>query len=461
MSRPSIPAPIVALVATLVAGLLGPLALVAAPAQAATSTTDVKVRALYYQRKNNVTQRDAMVASITAASGLQGALWTEFFTKWDAANANADIHTSLAGDLPTSGHVFVVLGSALKASGAISTKLERRMQLTLKALAAYPNSAVLVSGGAPRNGHTEAAVMRTWLLGKGIADSRILVEAKSSSTVGNAKYSIDLLATRPEFTSYTLISDASHIRRASVLFDAAEVVTQTRTGAEFALQGVSNYAYPDKAITAKASAATHSVISSNVASVFGWVSAYNKLLSDGLTAAKLTSISLTPPSRLSYAVGQGLDASGLKVTANYNISGLTRDVTALAKTTGFSSTKTGTSKVTVSYTENGVTKTATFSAKVAKAATSIQLTPSTTTLKAKKTKASVRVLVASTGVTATGKVKVYLDKKLLKKATLKAGAVKVTLPKITKVGKHTITAKYAGNDRVLTSTASVKVKVTK
>ena len=63
--------------------------------------------------------------------------------------------------------------------------------------------------------------MRAWLLAKGIPASRILVEQKSTSTIGNAANSMAILAKKPAYTSYSLITATSHMRRSMVLFTAA------------------------------------------------------------------------------------------------------------------------------------------------------------------------------------------------------------------------------------------------
>ena len=63
----------------------------------------------------------------------------------------------------------------------------------------------------------------------------ILLETTSSSTVGNANNSMAILANSPQYTAYTLISDASHIRRATILFNAAKVKIQERTGKAWTL----------------------------------------------------------------------------------------------------------------------------------------------------------------------------------------------------------------------------------
>jgi len=74
----------------------------------------------------------------------------------------------------------------------------------------------------------------------------------------------------------------------------------------------------------------------------------------------LSNIIITsPPSKTVYFTGNNLDKSGLAVTAEYN-DGTTANVTGKCTLSGFDSSGAGTKTVTVTYTENGITRTATF-----------------------------------------------------------------------------------------------------
>ena len=81
----------------------------------------------------------------------------------------------------------------------------------------------------------------------------------------------------------------------------------------------------------------------------------------------LSSISITSsPSKTVYYKGESLDLTGIAVTATYT-SGTTEDVTTSitsSPASGTALTGYGSQSVTVSYTENGVTKTATFTVSV-------------------------------------------------------------------------------------------------
>lgn len=446
---------------------------IAAPstsARAATTTSlslsALKARAIYYVQAPDATQRSIVLGSMTAASAREGELWTAFTNSWVSTNASMAMNYGVPSGLPAQGHVFVVLGSALSASGAMSTKLERRLKLAKTALAKYPAAKVLVSGGAPKNGKTEAAVMRAWLVAKGIASSRILVEPESASTIGNAKNSMALLSRSSAYTSYTLISDASHLRRASTLFRAATVLIQEQTGEAWAIKPVSNLAYPDLAGAGKGALSASSVAytAGNVASLFGLSGQYTPLLSSAPSAAVLTSLALTAPAKLTYPVGGDLDTKGMVVTAVYDKGLLTRPVTGSSGITGFSSATVRTATATVTYTERGVTKAATFDYSITKATSKVSLKLSTTKVVKSKTKVVVTATVTSSaGVVPTGDVTFSLDGTTLKTVTLASaqkGKVSYTYPKIAKAGTHEIRISYAGNSRLKSATSDMDLKVT-
>ena len=74
----------------------------------------------------------------------------------------------------------------------------------------------------------------------------------------------------------------------------------------------------------------------------------------------LSSISVTPPTKIAYTVGEAFDATGMVVTATYS-DATTADVTA-SVTTDFATqvSSAGNKTVTVSYTEDSVTATGSF-----------------------------------------------------------------------------------------------------
>ena len=80
--------------------------------------------------------------------------------------------------------------------------------------------------------------------------------------------------------------------------------------------------------------------------------------------APLSSIKVaSKPKKLTYTIGDTLNASGMSVTATYS-SGAQKTVTSSCKLSPTSLTTAGTQTITVSYTENGTTKTDSFTVTV-------------------------------------------------------------------------------------------------
>lgn len=214
-----------------------------------------------------------------------GPLWAAFMAAWATLDKGMDLAYTvdeLTG-VAASSHAFVVLGSALKADGTMPSKLVKRLQLVLTGLQRFPASKVLVTGGKPENGITEAAAMRAWLIEKGIADDRIIVEAKATSTIGNALASVPLLV-KAKVTSYTLVSAASHLRRAQVEFLAAQLKMETAANKRLPLVALQAFAVDDYTPAGKpiatenpVTSATRSAIVKEVAYLLDVMAEYNKV----------------------------------------------------------------------------------------------------------------------------------------------------------------------------------------
>jgi vancomycin permeability regulator SanA len=458
------------ILAAALAALLTASALVApatpSAAVSAASLTQLKTRGIYYLQTGDDAQRQVVLGAMASTWSRESQLWGDFPQSWETINAHLDMNYSVPKGLPGEGHVFIVLGSALSKSGKITEKIERRVELALKALKKYPRSKVLVSGGKPRKGHTEAAVMKSWLVKHGVPASRILVEAKSTSTVGNAAKSMAMLAKSGAYTSYSLISDSSHLRRASILFLAATLQVQEASGKAWRMSQEPNVAYKDMASAGKGPLRASSVAyaASNVVSLLKLTAGYKAVLANPPTPGVLTSIAVTPPKRLTYSLGEKFDPTGLVVKAVYNKGVYTRVVTAGATLSDFAATELGTGTATVTFTDGGVTRTGAFGYSVVKAASTLWLKPSTTKVVRGKTRVTVKAtLGAPAGLTPTGTVRFFLDGKRLRTRTLPDGGTSVSYryPKITTAGDHTLTVTYAGNDQLRPAKVTLKLRVRK
>lgn len=121
------------------------------------------------------------------------------------------------------GHTaIVVLGYGLLPNGALRPELIARLEAARLQAFLAPFSPVIVTGGNPRNGITEAAAMQGWLQANGIPAGRIHAEHSAASTVGNALATARMIH-RTGASSAVVVTSADHIRRATVDFIVAGV----------------------------------------------------------------------------------------------------------------------------------------------------------------------------------------------------------------------------------------------
>ncbi|MEZ0354709.1 YdcF family protein [Mycolicibacterium aichiense] len=108
---------------------------------------------------------------------------------------------------------IVVLGYGLLPDGSMRMILRRRVLTGLAVAQMYPHSPIIVTGGNPQNGVTEAAQMRRMLLMLNFPDSRIIVEDRANSTVQNAQFSVPL-AKKAGTSGIILVTSSTHQGRA-------------------------------------------------------------------------------------------------------------------------------------------------------------------------------------------------------------------------------------------------------
>ncbi|WP_330254736.1 YdcF family protein [Nocardia sp. NBC_00565] len=115
---------------------------------------------------------------------------------------------------------IVVLGYGLLPDGSLRPELVNRLTAAWLQAVASPLSPIIVTGGNPQNGITEAEAMRAWLVGKGLPASRINVESRAGSTVQNALFSTKMLRDVGA-SSAVVVTSPNHIRRAVADFIVA------------------------------------------------------------------------------------------------------------------------------------------------------------------------------------------------------------------------------------------------
>ncbi|MEU5841582.1 YdcF family protein [Rhodococcus sp. NPDC047139] len=123
-------------------------------------------------------------------------------------------------DLNPRGTHLVVLGAGLTDDGKIRPVLAQRLEAALRAAHRYPQSPIVVTGGVPRKGITEARAMKDWLVARGIPPERITEEPRSTSTVENARFTNNVLLHR-RATGAVLVTNRDHLERAMINFRQA------------------------------------------------------------------------------------------------------------------------------------------------------------------------------------------------------------------------------------------------
>ncbi|MFC4603947.1 YdcF family protein [Rhodococcus kronopolitis] len=115
---------------------------------------------------------------------------------------------------------IVVLGAGLFPNGTIRPVLESRLRAAQLLAQQFPFSPIIVSGGVPQSGVTEARAMRDWLVANGIGADRITEEGTSRSTVENAQNTNRILAQRGA-AGAVVVTSPDHLQRAMVDFRVA------------------------------------------------------------------------------------------------------------------------------------------------------------------------------------------------------------------------------------------------
>jgi uncharacterized SAM-binding protein YcdF (DUF218 family) len=108
---------------------------------------------------------------------------------------------------------IVILGYGLNPDGTMRAILRRRVLTGLTVAQFYPQSPIIVTGGNPQNGNTEAGQMRKMLMLLGFPDNRIIVEDRANSTVQNAQFSVPL-AKEAGTSGIILVTSTTHQGRA-------------------------------------------------------------------------------------------------------------------------------------------------------------------------------------------------------------------------------------------------------
>ncbi|SEC19339.1 Uncharacterized SAM-binding protein YcdF, DUF218 family [Rhodococcus koreensis] len=180
-------------------------------------TNALALQAIYADAAGDLITREAALARLGAADGgmragvdgMLNAIRIASFTPPNPLPAIQGPSTAI-----------IVLGFGLLPDGTMRPELVNRLQAAMVQSWVSPMSPIIVTGGNPQNGVTEAAAMQGWLQAHGVPAQRIHPEHRAGSTVGNALNSVPL-ARSLGAGGAILVTSANHIRRATVDFNVA------------------------------------------------------------------------------------------------------------------------------------------------------------------------------------------------------------------------------------------------
>ncbi|MCQ2821677.1 MAG: YdcF family protein [archaeon] len=315
------------------------------------TNADVKTLAknliLYYRDHREKADTDLLrlLQEMKGLNETEYIYWDKVMKFWKFVNNKMIINTDVVPeDLPTDDSVcIIVLGYGLNADGSMKPELIKRLTTAYNLATAYPKSFIAVTGGPTASQNktaTEGGQMGKWLLAKGIAADRVIIEDKAMSTVQNAQYVYKKLV--EEYTQVNkiiMVTSDYHIPRGCLLYNTQLLKSFYEEDGPM-MEIISNSA---AYISGKRE--SDSLMASSVAGVAGI-----SISGSTPSLSKLTEIKAE--GNMYYLIGE---TPTFKVTATYNTD-FSREVSELAEIGEYDNTKVGKQTVEISYTENSITK---------------------------------------------------------------------------------------------------------
>ncbi len=140
-------------------------------------------------------------------------------------------------------HAFAVLGYQLK-DGEMTAELIGRCDAAAEAARAFPEAILVCTGGATGannpEGHTEAVLMKDYLVSCGIDAARIFTDEKAMTTVENAQNTFRILQEQG-IRTMTVITSGYHQRWGQALYNAVGAQWKQQEG--YAVEIIGNYCF--------------------------------------------------------------------------------------------------------------------------------------------------------------------------------------------------------------------------
>ncbi len=110
----------------------------------------------------------------------------------------------------------IVLGCGIRGE-RVSVGLAKRLNKAAEYHEKNPDAMIIVSGGqGPQEDISEALAMKRYLVNKGIDESKIIMEERSTSTITNFRYSREIMEKEGfSLSSVVFVTNAYHVYRAA------------------------------------------------------------------------------------------------------------------------------------------------------------------------------------------------------------------------------------------------------
>jgi vancomycin permeability regulator SanA len=128
--------------------------------------------------------------------------------------------------------VAVVLGNTVNPDGKPSERLQARLNKTIQLYQQGIFKNTIVSGGVGKEGFDEAAVMKQYLVARGLPTERIYIDSQGNNTYLTAKRTAQLM-TEHQWQSAIAISQYFHLPRTKLALERFGVKTVYTAHADF------------------------------------------------------------------------------------------------------------------------------------------------------------------------------------------------------------------------------------
>ncbi len=115
--------------------------------------------------------------------------------------------------------VILVLGNPAADNGSIAPLAQSRVVEAIRQYRAGAAPRIMMTGGAVRNQFVESQVMMQYAHAQGVPATALYTEEQSHNTIQNAYYSYRIMQVEG-WTSALIVTSPTHVRRASLIFQA-------------------------------------------------------------------------------------------------------------------------------------------------------------------------------------------------------------------------------------------------